>query len=353
MAASGNVHKMARAARSGTAKTSRKPHAAKGGSKRAHAAHKRGGHKRGGDRKAYEAASAAAGRPSWKGYLKLSLVTCAVALYPAETGAEKITFVTLNRDSGERVRRLFVDAESGKVVEPDDQVRGFETGEGEHVMVEEEELDALRLESTHTIDVERFVGLDEVDPIYLSGAHYLVPDDPVALEAFAVIRDTMRREKVAGLAKLVLNRRERMLLLTPDGNGMIAATLRYPYEVRSDADIFERIGSTKPDAKTLELGDRLVESRRGRFKPDEFKDEFEKALLDLVRARMAGRKPRAVEEPEAPAKGGNVINLMDALRRSIASGKQASNDDADGEARPRKRKAAPRRRAAPKHRKAD
>lgn len=344
---------MAKAAKHGNAPRKRAAtHAAKAEVKRAPRAAGGAGHKRAAaDRKTQNAASAAAGRPSWKGYLKLSLVTCAVALYPAETAAEKITFVTLNRDSGERVRRLFVDAESGKPVEPDDQVRGFETGEGEAVMVEEEELDALRLESTHTIDIERFVDLTEVDPVYLNGAHYLVPDDPVALEAFAVIRDTMRREKVAGLGKLVLNRRERMLLLTPEGNGMIAATLRYPYEVRSDADIFERIGNTRPDAKTLELGDRLVASRRGPFKPDEFKDEFEKALLELVRARMAGRKPRAVEEPEAPATRGNVIDLMDALRRSIASGKRAGNEAETMP--PAKRKAAPRNRATAKHRKAD
>lgn len=328
-------------------------HAAKAEVKRRARSAEGGGHRRRSDREAETAASAAAGRPSWKGYLKLSLVTCAVALYPAETAAEKVTFVTLNCDSGERVRRLFVDAESGKPVEPDDQVRGFETGEGEYVMVEEEELDALRLESTHTIDIERFVDPAEVDPVYLNGAHYLVPDDPVALEAFAVIRDTMRREKVAGLGRLVLNRRERMLLLTPDGNGMVAATLRYPYEVRSDTDIFERIGTARPDAKMLELGDRLVESRRGPFKPDEFKDEFEKALLELVRSRMAGRKPSAAVEPAAPVAGGNVINLMDALRRSIASGKRAGNDAVDGPARPRKRKAPPRQRAPAKRRKAD
>lgn len=326
----------------------RAAHVGAGGKRSARSA-KAGPHRRAKvDRKAAAAASAAAGRPSWKGYLKLSLVTCAVALYPAETAAEKITFVTLNRVSGERVRRLFVDAETGKPVEPDDQVRGFETGAGDYVMVEEEELDALRLESTHTIDIERFVDLAEIDPIYLNGAHYLVPDDPVALEAFTVIRDTMRREKVAGLGKLVLNRRERMLLLTPDGNGMVAATLRYPYEVRSDAEIFARIGHTKPDAKTLELGERLVEGRRGPFKPDEFKDEFEKALLELLRARMAGHKPKTAAAP-----GGNVINLMDALRRSIASGKRTGQPENEGATEVRRGKPTAGRRTRARPRQAD
>jgi DNA end-binding protein Ku len=272
------------------------------------------------------------GRASWKGYLKLSLVSCAVALYPAQTATGQISFATLNRGTGARVRRRYVDAVSGEPVETDEQVRGYEVGRDQYVRIEEEELDALRLESTHTIDITRFVPAGSVDPVYLSGAHYLVPDDPVAVEAYSVIRESMRSEGLAGIGAVVLNRRERMLLLTPSGRGIVAATLRYPYEVRSDAGLFDALKAVKPDGEMLSLGDELVRGLRRPFDPARYQDSFEQAAAALVAGKTPKAAPAAAEEEPAD----NVINLMDALRQSIAAEKKqaaGSRAPAAGDAR--------------------
>src|SRR5919197_3106303 len=181
-----------------------------------------------------------ADRSIWKGYLKLSLVSCAVALYPAAAmSSERVSFHTLNRATGNRVKRQFVDAETGDVVEPEDQVKGYEIGKGEHIIVEDDELAAIAIESSHTIDIDSFVPRAEIDPRYIDRPYYLAPADRVEQEAFTVIREAMRKKGVAGIARVVLQKRERVLMLEPFGKGLLATTLHYSYQVRSERTVFE------------------------------------------------------------------------------------------------------------------
>jgi DNA end-binding protein Ku len=254
-------------------------------------------------------------RANWKGYLKLSLVSCAVALYPAASSSSRIRFNTLNRETGNRVKRQFVDAETGDPVEAEDQVKGYQVGKGSYVIVEEEELEAIRLESTHTIDVESFVPRDEVDVRYLDTPYYIAPDDKVAQEAFAVIRDAMREKEMAGLARVVISRREHMILLEPLDKGLLGTTLRFPYEVRDEKPYFEEIPDVKLPEEMRDLAAHIVERKAGHFDPSKFEDRYENAVIALVKSKQTG-KP--VELPKAPQPS-NVINLMDALRRSIGS----------------------------------
>jgi DNA end-binding protein Ku len=252
-------------------------------------------------------------RPSWKGYLKLSLVSCAVALYPATTGAERVSFHTLNRDTKNRLRQQMVDEETGEVVEREDRVRGFEVAKGEYIVVEDEELEQLQLESTHTIDIERFVAIGEVDELYRSSAHYLAPDDKVAQEAFAVIREAMLKDKVAGIGRVVLARHERMLLLEPRGKGLLASTLRPASEVRSATPYFEDIEDVEVPDDMLDLATHIIAKKKGKFDPKAFEDRYETAAKEMLLAKQRGRPlPKAGTPPPS-----NVINLMDALRRSV------------------------------------
>jgi DNA end-binding protein Ku len=256
-------------------------------------------------------------RANWKGYLKLSLVSCAVALYPAASSSSRIRFNTLNRATGNRVKRQFVDAETGEPVESEDQVKGYQIGKGSYVIVEDEELEAIRIESTHTIDVESFVPREEVDERYLDSPYYIAPDDKVAQEAFAVIRDAIREKEMAGLARVVIARREHMILLEPLGKGLLGTTLRFPYEVRDEAPYFEEIPDVKLPQEMRELAAHIVEKKRAHFDPSKFEDRYENAVIALVKSKQTG-KP--IELPKAPQPS-NVINLMDALRRSIGSEK--------------------------------
>jgi len=251
-------------------------------------------------------------RPNWKGFLKLSLVSCAVALYPATSTSQRIRFNIINRATGNRIRQQVVDAETGDPVEPEDRIKGYEVEKGQYILLDEEELDNVALESTHTIDIDEFVPMSDVDRIYLDESYYLVPQDDVAQEAFAVIREAMRKEDLAGLARVVVYRRERLLLLRPRGKGVLATTLRYKNEVREEADYFDDIPNTKVPADMLKLATHILETKKGKFDPSKFEDRYETALMDLIKAKRAGKKPVAVSEP----KPSNVINLMDALRRS-------------------------------------
>ena len=180
-------------------------------------------------------------RPNWKGFLKLSLVSCAVALYSATSTSQRIRFNIINRKTGNRIRNDVVDAETGQPVEPEDRVKGYQVDKGQYVLVEDDELDNVALESTHTIDIEEFVPVAEVDRIYLDESYYIVPQDDVAEEAFAVIREAMRKEDLAGLARVVIYRREHLLLLRPRGKGLLATALRYKTEVRDEHDYFDDI----------------------------------------------------------------------------------------------------------------
>ena len=200
-------------------------------------------------------------RPTWKGYLKLSLVSCAVALYTATTTTSRIRFNIINRKTGNRVRNEVVDAETGEAVENEDRVKGYEVDKGDYVLLEDEELDEVALESTHTIDIEAFVPRDEVDEIYLDESFYIVPNDDVAEEAFAVIREAMKKKNMVGLARVVMYRRERLLMLQPRGKGIVATALRYKHEVRDEDDYFDDIPTRKVPADMLELAEHILEAR--------------------------------------------------------------------------------------------
>jgi DNA end-binding protein Ku len=259
-------------------------------------------------------------RPNWKGFLKLSLVSCAVALYPATSTSERIRFHIINRKTGNRIRNDIIDAETGQPVEPEDRVKGYEVEKGQYVLLEDEELDNVALSSTHTIDIDKFVPMSEVDRIYLDESFYIVPQDEMAQEAFAVVREAMRKEDLAGLARVVIYRREHLLLLRPRGKGLMATTLRYKDEVRDEKDYFDDIANVKVPADMLKLASHILESKKGHFEPDKFEDRYENALKALITAKRAGKAPPVLSEPRPS----NVINLMDALRRSASADRRHS-----------------------------
>jgi DNA end-binding protein Ku len=251
-------------------------------------------------------------RPNWKGFLKLSLVSCSVALYPATTTNQRVSFNIINKNSGNRVRYEVVDAETGDPVEKEDRVKGYKMEGNEYLLLDDEELENVALESTHTIDIQEFVPASDVDRIYLDESFYIVPQDDVAQEAFAVIREAMRKEELAGLAKVVIYRRERLLLLQPRGKGLLATALRYKDEVRDEKDYFDDIDNVKVSADMLKLAAHILDTKKGKFDPKKFEDRYETALKDLIKAKKAGKEPPTVAEPRPS----NVVNLMDALKRS-------------------------------------
>ena len=273
-------------------------------------------------------------RPNWKGYLKLALVTCPVALFTASSTSDRVSFHTLNRKTGHRVRRQYIDADTGDVVDDDEQVKGYETGDGEFVLVEDDEYDRVALESTHTIAIDQFVPRSEVDEIYIDTPYYLAPTDKIGEEAFVVIREAMRARKMAGLARVVLYRRERILLLEPRDKGILAHTLHYATEVRDDQTYFADIGDVDLSKELVDLASHIIDTKKSRFDPDKFTDRYEEALIELVRAKAKGKKPRAAKKPKPADKVGD---LMEALKRSLAS----SNDNRQEAGESRARKPAP------------
>ncbi len=288
-------------------------------------------------------------RPYWKGYLKLSLVSCAVALYSAASSSDRIAFHWLNRKTGSRLRQQMVDPGTGEPVEREERVRGYPLSKTDYLTVEEQDLEAIEIESSHTIEVESFVKRDEIDPVYLDNAYYLAPDDKVAEEAFAVIREAMAEEGVAGIGRTVIARRERLLVLEPRHKGILATALHYNYEVRDEQAYFDGIGDMKIPGEMLDLAKHIIRTKMGHFDISKFKDRYEDALIEMIRAKQAGRPIEAVK-PRQPA---NVINLMDALRKSIEAGKHeaksparraAPGDAPSSETAPRKRHAAAARR---------
>lgn len=252
-------------------------------------------------------------RSSWKGYLKLSLVSCAVALYNASSSSERVSFNNLNRKTGNRLKQNLVDSVTGEPVDTADRVKGYQVSKGQYVMVEDSEIEALKIESTKTIEIETFVPAAEIDEIYLDSPYYLAPDDKVAEEAFAVIREAMTKKKMVGIGRIVLARRERMLMLQPRDKGMLATTLRYPYEIRSGAEIFDEIGDIKLPGDMLDIAQEIISRMSGHFEPDTFADRYEEAVVAMLRAKQQGQT-FTVPEPSQPA---NVVNIMDALKKSL------------------------------------
>jgi DNA end-binding protein Ku len=261
---------------------------------------------------------AMAPRAYWKGSLKLSLVSCPVALYPASTAAEKTRFHMINRETGNRLKQQMVDAETGDVVEGEQKARGYELSKGQYVEVEKDELEAVQIESNHTIDIDSFVPKDEIDKRYLNHPYYIVPDGKVGVDAFAVIRDAMKDQDRVALARIVLTNREHIIAIEPLGKGLLGTTLRYPYELRDETDYFDDIKSPKVSKDMIELASHILDTKAAHFDPSEFKDEYENALKALVRRKASGKPVKVAEREERPS---NVINLMDALKQSLKGGK--------------------------------
>jgi DNA end-binding protein Ku len=276
-------------------------------------------------------------RPYWRGYLRLSLVTCPVVLYPATTQAERTHFHQINKRTGNRLRQQMVDEETGEPVDKEDKGRGYELSKGKYVEIEEDELEAIQIESTHTIEIDQFVPKNEIDQRYLDRPYYIAPGgDKVGEEAFAVIRDAMKDTDRIALGRIVLARREHVMAIEPMGKGMLGTSLRYPYELREEKPFFADVRSPRVPRETIELARHILESKAGHFDPSKFEDEYETALKALVRRKAKGHTIEAPEERPEPS---NVINLMDALRQSLKSERGGGRSRASAK-RPAKRRSA-------------
>jgi DNA end-binding protein Ku len=260
-------------------------------------------------------------RANWKGFLRLSLVTCPVALYPATSDTEKVSFNQINRKTGHRIKYAKVDADTGEEVANEDIMKGYKIDTDTYIEVSKDELEDIALESTRTIEIDEFVPKTDIDSRYLIRPYYLVPDGKVGHDAFAVIRETIRAMNKVAIGRVVLTNREHIIALEPLDNGLMGTLLRYPYEVRSEKDYFDDIQDVKITKDMLDLAKHIVEQKSGSFVPDQFEDRYEQALVDLINQKRNGLGTTA---KAAPKSGGNVINLMDALKRSLAGEKHAS-----------------------------
>jgi DNA end-binding protein Ku len=255
-------------------------------------------------------------RANWKGFLRLSLVTCPVALYPATSESEKISFNQLNRKTGHRIKYAKVDADTGEEVANEDIVKGYKVDTDTFVEVTKEELENVALDSTRTIEIDEFVDRTEIDPRYLIRPYYLRPDGKVGHDAFAVIRETIREMNKVAIGRVVLTNREHIIALEPMDKGLMGTLLRYPYEVRDPKEYFDDIQDVKVTKDMLDLARHIVEQKAGHFEPDKFEDQYETALIDLINQKRAGKPITAKARPS----GENVVDLMDALRKSIGGG---------------------------------
>src|SRR3978361_380045 len=260
-------------------------------------------------------------RANWKGFLRLSLVTCPVALYPATSDTEKVSFNQINRQTARRSKYAKVDADTGEEVSSEDIMKGYKVDTDTYIEVSKDELDDLALESTRTIEIDEFVPKADIDNRYLIRPYYLVPDGKVGHDAFAVIRETIKATNKVALGRLVLTNREHIIALEPRDKGLTGMLLRYPYEVRAASEYFDEIKDVKITKDMLDLAKHIVEQKSASFEPEQFEDRYEQALIDLINQKRNGIKTSA---KPAPKTGGNVINLMDALKRSLASEKQAA-----------------------------
>jgi len=289
-------------------------------------------------------------RPTWEGHLRLSLVTCPVALYTATERAADVHFNLINPKTNNRIRMQTIDAGTGKVVERGDLVKGYEVSKNKYVLFEQEELDAVKLESTRIIDIEEFVDAAAIDRIYWDEPYYLAPAGKTGIEAYAVIRASLEKKAKVALGRVVMHQRERICALEPRDHGILLTTLRTHDEIRSPSEVFDR-NLPKPDSRMLEIAEKIIAQQEADFDPSDFKDRYEDALRDLIARKKKGEKLVSAEEPEQEDK---VVDLMDALRRSLKGGGGPSREKADRfleargrEAKPKgRKKAAPRKRAA-------
>jgi Ku protein len=286
-------------------------------------------------------------RAYWKGYLKLSLVSCPILLYPATSEREKVHFHQLHKQTGNRIRYKKVDAETGREVEQDDIVKGYEVSKGNYVELDTEELEAVAIESRRTIDIEHFVPKKEIDELYLGNPYYIVPDGEVGQQAFAVIREAIKEKGMVAIGRVVFTSREHVIALEPRGKGMMGITIRYPYEVRDEKDYFDDIPNEKVTKDMLDLAAHIVKTKQDHFHPDKFEDRYEEALKDLIKRKSQGEK---IERPqrEEPSR---VVNLIDALRASV-EGRSTKSTERRTPAREHHRTAKKAGRSGARHRKA-
>jgi DNA end-binding protein Ku len=258
-------------------------------------------------------------RPYWKGYLKLALVSCPIALHAACSTSERIAFRQINKATGHRLRQQLVDEETREPVTSEQKGRGYEIAKGQYLVVEDEELEQIQIESTHVIEIDSLVPRQEIDQRFFDTPYYVTPNEPVAQEAFAVIREAMRRKSMVALGRLVLTKRERVIALEPYGKGLLGTTLRYPYEVRNAKDYFSDLPELTLASDLRKLAEHILDSLAGDFDPASFRDRYEEALLAHLKAKQAGAGQGSKPTFAVPRR---VINLMDALRRSIAEDKK-------------------------------
>jgi DNA end-binding protein Ku len=259
-------------------------------------------------------------RAYWKGYLRLSLVSCPIALYPATSEREKVSFNQINRETGNRIRYRKVDADTGEEVSSDQIIKGYEVAKGEYVEVSDEELESVALESTKTIEIDEFVPRSEIDELYNIRPYYIAPDGKVGEDAFVVIRNVIEQMKVVAIGRLVLTSREHVIAIAPRGKGLMGTLLRFPYEVRDSGEFFDDIPNVKLTKDMMDLARHIVETKTGHFKPEAFEDHYEHALKELIEKKAKGEKIEAPKEQPS----GKVINLTDALRRSVQAEKQTA-----------------------------
>ena len=254
------------------------------------------------------------GRPTWRGHLRLSLVTCPVALYTATNAGGDVHFNLINPKTNNRIRMVATDPDTGPI-DRSDLVKGYEVEKDRYILLHEDEIRSVKLDSTKTIDIEHFVPVGEIDRIYWDNPYFLVPDGKLAQEAFGVIREAMRRSGQIALGRVVLSTRERLLALEPRDAGILATSLRAKDEVRGADELFEGISDAKPDAAMISIAEKIIEQKQGPFDPSRFTDRYEEALKALIDERMKGQKPVEAAEPDDT----NVVDLMSALRASLAA----------------------------------
>ncbi len=279
-----------------------------------------------------------AARPSWQGHLKLSLVTCPVALYNAISPRGDVHFNMINPSTGNRIKMVTIDAGTEEPVERKNLVKGYEISKGEYVIVTQDEIDSVKLESTKTIEIDSFVPASDIDHLYWDNPYYLVPDGKMAAEPYAVIREAMERAEQVALGRIVMSSRERLVALEPRDRGIVATTLRSHEEVRAMKDFFSDIPAVRPDPEMIAIASKIMAQKEADFDPTEFKDHYEDALRDLIERKQKGHKISRAEEP----KESNVINLMDALKASLKGSAAKPGKKAD---KPSKPAPAPKKRA--------
>ena len=277
-------------------------------------------------------------RANWKGFLKLSLVTCPIALFPATSDADKISFNQINRTTGNRIRYQRVDAETGEDVDNQDIIKGYKVDSDTYITIDREELENVALESTRTIDIDQFVPKSEIDELYIARPYYIVPDGKVGHDAYAVIRETIKATNKVALGRLVLTNREHVIALEPRGKGLMGLLLRYPYEVRNPAEYFDDIQDVKITKDMLDLAKHIVAQKSGHFEPEKFEDRYEAALIEMINSKQKGLPAATAKRPA----GGNVVDLMEALRQSIKGSEKAE----PAQRSTRAKKSAPKRKAS-------